>query len=205
LKIWISKDKSEQLLTLNLGNQNPDKSGYYGKLENSPDVLLLENFALFALDKDLFYFRDKNVFKIKETDVIQIYCRENNKIYQLNKKNQNWIAIKPIFKTNIKIEEINKILLPLIDIKVKKYYDEEKIEVDKTGLLSPNIEFGILDNNKKEYVLLIGKEIKNEYNYYAKLKEKELIFAVDRDVINDLKKNFFELTKISQTTNKTNK
>lgn len=194
LKLWIGKGKKQQLLTLKVGNQNPDKSGYYSKLENSPEVVLLENFTESVIDKDLFYFRDKDVFKLKQNEIIKFKVAIAGEIYEAERKDNMWNLVKPISKPNLKDEDVNRVLLPVSDLKVKKFYDgDEKVSIALTGLISPDIKIDIIDKSRNQYILYIGKEVKNEGAYYAKREGEDLIFSIDKYIINDLKKDLAKL------------
>ncbi len=205
LKLWLGKGKKQQLLVLNVGNQNPDKSGYYSKLENNPEVVLLENFTESVIDKDLFYFRDKDVFKVKQNEIEEFKIALANELYNAKREKNIWKLLKPVSKTNLKEESINKILISLAELKIKKFYDEgekKKINIANAGLISPDIKIEIIDKSKKSYVLYIGKEVKNQNAYYAKKKGKDLIFSIDKYIINDLKKDLEKLKEKDEEKNK---
>jgi len=194
LKLWLGKGKNQQMLTLKVGNQNPDKSGYYSKLENSPEVVLLENFTESVIDKELFYFRDKDVFKVKQNEIIKFKITLAGEIYEAERKDKIWNLVKPISKPDLKDEDVNKVLLPVSDLRVKKFYDgDEKVSIAKTGLISPDIKIEIIDESKKQYILYVGKEVKNQSAYYAKREGEDLIFSIDKYIINDLKKDLAKL------------
>jgi len=196
LKLWLGSGNKKEMLTLKVGNQNLDKSGYYAKLENSPEVLLLENFTESILDKDLFYFRDKDLCKIKANDIYGIKVKLNNENYELARKENKWNLLQPISKTNLTDEEINQIITPVADLRIKNFYDEDnKIDVSDTGLISPDITIDIFDKNKKSVKLFVGKETKDKDGYYVKRDGSEVVVSIDKKIVDDLKSN---LTKLKE-------
>jgi len=206
LKLYLKKEKGEEALVLKVGNQNPDKSGFYAKLENSPEVYILENFTESILDKDLHYFRDKDIFKIKESEVKIINITYSNENFEISKDEKNiWKLTRPVIKTNLKEEEVNKILIPILDLKSKKFYDEcKKISLYEAGINSPFVKIYLTDKKLNKYGILVGKEDKENYGYYAKKIDSEIIFTIDKYIINDMKDILANLKKVEENNSSTN-
>ncbi|MDD5065754.1 MAG: DUF4340 domain-containing protein [bacterium] len=187
-RIWTTARKNEdQLLTLNLGEQNPDKSAYYAKFENQPEIFLLEIKAESTLDRELFFFRDKEVFQVKSGDVKQITCNQEALNYELNLEGQSWIINSPVSYSNLNQADVKKVLGNILDISIKKFFDDkDAVPVPDAGLLSPNIRIKLVDNKNKAFTLLAGREIRNENQYYARLENANLVFGIDKTIVNDL-------------------
>ncbi len=183
-KVWIS----DKLLILKLGNQNPDHSGYYAKFENQPEVLLIEPVAESAIDKELFYFRNKELFSLNVDDLISCEVNFNNKDYLFKYIDDKWVMELPVKFDNPQEIDIKNLIGQIIDINIKKFFDSDmKISAANAGLISPLKIIKIIDKENKVYILNIGKEIKDEFQYYAKLEDPQgLIFAVDKDIIDDV-------------------
>ena len=182
-KIWIS----DQLLTLKLGNQNPDHSGHYAKFENQPEVLLLEPVAESTIDKELFYFRNKEIFSMNAEDAKSCLIKVDKKKYHFKYRDEKWIMELPVKFENLQEIDIRNLIGKIIDINIKKSFDnDKKNSIVSTGLISPDKNIKMIDNENKITILNIGKEIKDELQYYAKLDNKSLIFAVDKNIIDDV-------------------
>ncbi len=183
-KVWISN----KLLILKLGNQNPDHSGYYAKFENQPEVLLIEPVAESTIDKELFYFRNKELFSLNVDDLISCEVNFNNKDYLLKYIDDKWVMELPVKFDSPQEIDIKNLIGQIIDINIKKFFDNDmKISVANAGLISPLKIIKMIDKENKVYILNIGKEIKDEFQYYAKMEDiRNLIFAVDKDIIDDV-------------------
>ncbi|MBN1898048.1 MAG: DUF4340 domain-containing protein [Spirochaetes bacterium] len=197
LNVFTGKGKNQKMYRLSIGNQNPDFSGFYAKLENDPRLVILENFTESIIDKDVFYFRDKDIFKVKVTDVKEIDLSLDKTRYRLQREEGPWRLTKPVIKTNLKEEQVTRILLPLSELKARKYYDGPlKVSLAQTSLLFPPITIRLKAD--RSYTLTVGNEVKNEGVYYAKWTDNDLIFSIDKMIIDDLKKNMVELTMIEK-------
>lgn len=186
-KVWLAGKKQDRLLALNLGDQNPDKSGYYAKFENQPELILLENLAGSAISKDLFYFRQKDIFQTSVDNLQKAEFSQDNKVYTFSFINNNWIMNNPINYSDISQIEVKRILGNIVNLNIKRFFDEkQKVSLADTGLLSPNNIINLVDKLNKNVKLLIGKEIKDSNQYYAKKENEDLIFAVDKMIVNDL-------------------
>ncbi len=191
-KIWLG----QELVIFNLGNQNPDKSGYYAKFSNSPDVFLIEPVCESTIDKEIFYFRDKRIFTLNIEDIKLFTFKDNNRQYTLTKENNEWAMKEPIQYSGAGVEiEIKKILNNVIDISIKKFFDNKQhISISDAGLLSPDKVIKLIDNKNQSIRFNIGKEVSGDSNqYYAKLGNKNLIFSVDKNIIDDLNKDLKKL------------
>ena len=196
LKIWLGTGKDAKLLTLKIGNQNPDKSGFYAKLENRPSLFLLETLAETTIDKQLFYFRNKDIFKVDVNNINEIIVKNDKYEYKLEKVDGNWQMKSPVVSSNIKEADSTKILTTISDLKVKSYYDgKNKVSLVDAAVLNPSVKIVLIDNNKKEYVLNIGTEVKNKSEYYGRRDDEDLIFGVDKYTIDNLQKDLLNLKK----------
>ncbi len=198
LKIWLSQKKGEQLLTLHLGDQNPDQTGYYAKIENEPQVFLLENVAESTIDKDVFAFREKIIFQVKEEDISKIELSQDKEKYEFTLHGDKWIMNNPIMYSNINQEEVIRSLNSILGMRIKKFFDEDnKVNIADAGLLNPSMRIKLIDKKNKSILLEIGKEIKQDTGLYAKLKENPLIFEIDKTLLDGVIKDFknFETKK----------
>jgi len=182
-KVWTT----DKLLVLNIGDQNPDQSAYYAQFEDQSEVFLLELITESTIDKDLYYFRNKEIFTLSVDDVKECLIKSDKKRYVLKKENDIWKMEKPVVFDNPQEIDIKNLIGEIIDINIQKFYDNRKeINLANTSLLSPLKIIKIIDNQNKIYILYIGKEIKDEVEYYAKLHNNKMIFAVDKNIVDNI-------------------
>ncbi len=183
---------ADQVLTLKLGDKNPDQSGYYAKFENQPELMVIEIGAEAVIDKELLHFRDKEIFRLDAEDIKECRITDNGKKYALEYED-HWKMKLPIEFDEPEEIDIKEIIGNIADISVKEFFDmNKKVSAVKAGLKSSRRVITLIDNKKKEYILNIGKETEEYSRYYAGLAKKNLIFAVDKyiydDIISDLDK-----------------
>lgn len=186
-KVWLAGKKHDNLLILKLGDQNPDKSGYYAKFENQPEIILMENLAESIINKELFYFRQKDIFQTSIDNLQKVEFNQGTTVYSFLLINNNWIMNNPINFTNIQQIEVKRILGNIVNLNIKKFFDEKPIvTLIEAGLLSPNIIINLVDKLNKSVKLLVGKEVKGSNQYYAKKENDDIIFAIDKRIVDDL-------------------
>ncbi len=190
-KVWLGNNK---LLTLNVGNQNPDKSGYYAKFENRPDLFLLDIIAESTIDKDLMYFRYKDIIDADINKIEKFTISVNNENYIFTKKDNQWNIVSPVEWSDLSDSDSVRFLTTVKDLKVKTYYDDSnKVSVSDAGLLNPQVKIVLTDTEKHEYSISIGKEVKDKSEYYARKDDEILVFGVDKYTVDNLQK---DLTKL---------
>ncbi len=196
-KIWTGSGKNQKLYTLLIGNQNPAKTGFYVKFKNRPELLLAENYTESVFSKELYYFRDKDIFKITATDIKEFEIVTRTNVYKCIKKEENWFLEKPVTNSSVKEGDVMQILTSIVDLKVRKFFDiKNKVNIIETGLLSPAIKIKLREKDtNKLYQLNIGREIKEDYTYYAKLEGDKKIISVDKYTVEDILKNLEKLKK----------
>ncbi len=194
LKFWLGTGKNQKLLVLKVGNQNPDKSGYYAKFENRPEVVLLDIIAESTIDKNLLYFRYKDIVDADVDSIEKFTVKFNNESYMFQKKNNVWSLISPIVWDNLSDSDSVKFLAAIKDLKVKTYYDDkETVSAADAGVLNPSMQISLIDKTQKIYNINIGKEVKGKSEYYGRNDNNGIIFGVDKSIIDNLQKDLVKL------------
>lgn len=190
LKVWKKGEES----SLSLGTQNPDKTGYYAKFNDEKKIWLIETLAESTIDKNLYHFRDKTIFTKNIEDIKEFHFQYNQKKYLIIKENNTWVMKRPIEYAENQVE-IKRIISGALDISIKDFFDDpkKKVNLSDTGLLSSDISIKMIDNQNQSYILNIAKEIKDANQYYAKINNNSLIFAVDKFIIDNLDKDLEKL------------
>ena len=153
---------------------------------------MIEIGAEAVIDKELLHFRDKEIFRLDAEDIKECRITDNGKKYALEYED-HWKMKLPIEFDEPEEIDIKEIIGNIADISVKEFFDmNKKVSAVKAGLKSSRRVITLIDNKKKEYILNIGKETEEYSRYYAGLAKKNLIFAVDKyiydDIISDLDK-----------------
>ncbi len=133
LSLWV-KDK-EQPVKLLIGMENPLDKSLFAKKEDDSRIVLLASYLKSALDKTIFDFRQKDIFKFETQDVKSIRLRAEEIAWEAQKKEEDWFFLKPVSALARK-SRIEDVLRALSGLRAKEFVSEQKQEADieKHGL-----------------------------------------------------------------------
>jgi hypothetical protein len=183
--LWIKgKDLPVKVL---VGMENPIDNTLFAKREDEKRVVLLASSLKTTVDKKLFDFRGKDVFKFETADVRAIKVRSGDVAWAASKKDDRWELTAPIAAL-ANGSKLDNLLYTLSGLKAKEFVSENKSDEDikKNGLDKPEYEVNLsLSSVNKEAVLSLHK---SDDKVYAAGSLSEKIVLVDGTVLNDLGK-----------------
>jgi len=183
--LWL-KDKDLPVKVL-IGMENPIDNTLFAKREDEKRVVLLSSSLKTGLDKKLFDFRSKDVFKFETADVRAIKVRAGNAAWSASKKDDIWELTAPIAAL-ANGSRLDSLLYALSGLKAKEFVSERKSDEDirKNGLDKPEYEVVLsMPAGNKEAVLSLHK---SDDKVYAAGSLSDKIVLIDGTVLNDLGK-----------------
>ncbi len=164
INLWF-KDKDKPIKIL-IGMENPLGNTFFAKRDDETRVVLIPSHLKSLMEKSLFDFREKNIFKFQTDDVKSVKLRAKKTRWEASKKGEEWFFKNPV-NALAKSSKIDDILSSLSGLKAKEFVSEEKKkdDVKKYGLDRP------------EYEITLGMPQENQEVTFSLHKEEDKLFA----------------------------
>ncbi len=190
ISLWF-KDKDEPVKIL-IGMENPLGNTFFAKRDDETRVVLIPSHLKSLMEKSLFDFREKNIFKFEADDVKSVKLRAKKTLWVASKKGEEWFFRNPV-NALVKTSKIYDILSSLSDLIAKEFVSEEKKkdDVKKIGLDHPDYEIILgmpLENQEVTFSLH-----KKEDKLYATTSLSSKIVEAEDSLLSDLEKEAEEL------------
>ncbi|MCK4263544.1 MAG: DUF4340 domain-containing protein, partial [Candidatus Aminicenantes bacterium] len=185
------KDKEPQVKIL-IGMENPLDNTFFAKRENETRVVLLSSSLKNLLEKSVFDFRQKDIFKFETDEAKSIKLSAKKIQWEALKKEEEWFLKKPV-KALVKSSKINDILYSLSNLKAKEFVSEEKTkeEIKNYGLDQADYEVSLsMPLSNQEVTFFIHKD---DEKVYATTSLSPKIVEIEDSIISDLEKKAEEL------------
>ena len=183
---------TEKSVTILIGMQNPLDNTFFAKREDETRVVLLSSSFKDLLDKNLFDFRQKNIFKFDTNDAERIQLSSVQIQWKALKEGQEWFLQAPVEALANK-SKISSILVSLSNLKAIRFVSEEKNEAEmKTyGLDNPDVTvFLSFPGTDQPLILAINKI---EDKAYATASPSPKIIEIEAALLSDLEATTEEL------------
>ncbi|MFQ6109477.1 MAG: DUF4340 domain-containing protein [Candidatus Aminicenantales bacterium] len=182
----------EKPIKILVGEENPLDRTFFAKREDEKRVVLIPSHLKNLLEKSLFDFRMKDVFRFETDDVKGIRLRTNDLSWRAVKKKDDWLLKKPV-EALAESSRISDILYSLSNLRAKEFVSEEKKqeEIKRYGLDRPDYEIILempLENKEVTFCL---KKIEDKL--YATTSLSSKIIAAEDSILKDLEKKPEEL------------
>jgi uncharacterized protein YpmB len=164
ISLWF-KDEDKPIKIL-IGMENPLDNTFFAKRDDETKVVLIPSSLKSLMEKSLFDFREKNIFKFETDDVKNIKLRAKKTRWEASKKEEEWFFKNPV-SALAKSSNIDNILSSLSSLKAREFISEEKKkdEVGKYGLDRP------------EYEITLGMPLENQEVTFSLHKEEDKLYA----------------------------
>lgn len=185
------KDK-EQQVKIFIGMENPLDNTFFAKRENETRVVLLSSSLKNLLEKSVFDFRQKDIFKFETDEARSIKLSAKKIQWEALKKEEEWFLKKPV-KALVKSSKINDILYSLSNLKAKEFVSEEKTkeEIKNYRLDWADYEVSLsIPLSNQEVTFFIHKD---DEKVYATTSLSPKIVEIEDSIISDLEKKAEEL------------
>lgn len=164
LTLWFKG--REQPVKLLIGMENPLDKSLFAKREDDPRIVLLSSYLKSSLDKSVFDFRQKDIFKFESQEVNRIVCQAKEVVWQAVKREEDWHLEKPVAALAQKTR-VEDLLRSLAGLRAKAFLCEQKqpADLEKYGL------------EKAEYVVTLTLPSQNQELTFFLHKEGEKLYA----------------------------
>jgi hypothetical protein len=164
ISLWF-KDKEKPIKIL-IGMENPLDQTFFTKRDDETRVVLIPSSLKTLMEKTLFDFREKNIFKFEADDVKSVKLQARKTRWEASKKGEEWFFNNPV-NALAQSSKIDNILSSLSSLKAKEFISEEKKkdDVKKYGLDRP------------EYEITLGMPLENQEVTFSFHKEEDKLYA----------------------------
>jgi hypothetical protein len=169
------------------GMENPIDSTIFTKKEGDPRIVLLASHLKTQVDKKLFDFRQKDVFKFETEDVAGLKLKAKDIAWEARKKDDGWFFQSPLVAL-AKKNRMEDILRALSGVRAKEFVAETKTdeEIAKFGLKEAEYSVSLsLPSKNQEMSFFLHKE---EDKVYVTTSLSPKIILAEGQVITDLEK-----------------
>jgi hypothetical protein len=182
-----SKGKEEPVRIL-VGMENPLDQKFFAKREDETRVVLISSTHKTLLEKKIFDFREKSIFKFETDSVMGLKLRSGDIQWEAEKKEEEWFLRKPVESLAEK-SDITSLLSSLSDLKAKEFVSEAKTdeELKKFMLDAPSntITFQMpLENQEVTFYIQ-----KTEDKVYATTSLSPKIIEVEDTILSKMEKD----------------
>ncbi|MGE5741293.1 MAG: DUF4340 domain-containing protein, partial [Candidatus Aminicenantes bacterium RBG_16_66_30] len=190
VSLWVKgKDAPVRLL---VGMENPLDKTLFAKREDDPRIVLLSSTLKTTLDKPIFDFRQKDVFKFTAADVKGIRVRARAVAWQAQREETGWSLKSPV-ASRAAARLVDSLLDSLSGLRAKAFVAEEKsaATLKEFGLESPEYEVALsLPAANQEIVFLLHKD---GDNLYATTSQSLKIISFEGTLLADLDRKVDEM------------
>ena len=164
LTLWYKGQA--QPVKLLIGMENPLDNTLFAKREDDKRIVLLASFLKSNLEKKMFDFRQKDIFKFEPEDVGSIKLKAKDISWQAQKKEAEWFLESPV-KALAKKSRVEDVLRALSNLRAKEFVAEQKqeAEVAKFGLKEP------------DYSVTLSLPAMNQEVIFSLHKQDEIVYA----------------------------
>jgi hypothetical protein len=190
VSLWLKGQEAP--VRLLVGMENPLDKTLFAKRADDPRVVLLASSLKVDLDKTVFDFRLKDVFKFTAADVKDIRVKAGDIAWQAGRDESGWLLKAPVAARADK-GKIDALLEALSGLKAKAFVAEAKTEaaVKDYGLEKPEYEVALsLPSESREIVFALHK--KGEASY-ATTSQSTKIITFESTLLADLDRKVEDL------------
>jgi hypothetical protein len=176
--------------SLRFGDQTAvENSNYAGRGDTL--VYIVSGSSKSAVEKQLFYWRDKSVSKIDQKNVVEMRLRNKNGAFTFVKEGMEWKMTEP---RDVPAENlaVNAMLRKIQNDKVKSIISEDFSNPDAFGLRKPGFVVDLYIGEGKAHKQLMFSFLKGNVSN-GKDSSRPHVFTVDSTFIKEFDKSFFDL------------
>ncbi len=174
-------------IKIQIGMQNPLDNTFFAKKVEEKRVVLISSSLKSLLEKKVFDFRQKDIFKFESDQAKSIKLKAKGIQWEAEKEDEDWFLRKPVNALAQK-NKINDILFALSNLKAKEFVSEEKKgeEIKKYELDKSDYEVAIdfpLENRQVTFFIH-----KKDDKVHATSSISPKILQVEDSILSDLEK-----------------
>ncbi len=182
----------EKSTTINFGEMNPSRTGYYVRIDDQPKLYLVADTLRNALRKSLLDLRDKSVVNIATDDVDYLAIKKDEGSIQLKRESdEEWYIVEPI-RSKAKKSTLTALVRSLTTFNADEVIDVPGKPLNFYGLDRPMATVELKGKNFQQTLEIGGPQIKedgskSETKLYAKIREREPIYVIENRIPKSLK------------------
>jgi len=173
VSLWAKGQEAP--VRLLVGMENPLDKSLFAKRDDDPRVVLLPSTLKSTLEKTVFDFRQKDVFKFAAADVQTIRVKSKNAAWRAAREEAGWSLESPVAARAAK-SKIDSLLDSLSALRAKAFVAEEKTPaaLEDFGLGKPAYEVALsLPAANQEIIFILSQE--GEANYATTSQSSKII------------------------------
>ncbi len=190
ITLWF-KDR-EQPVKILVGGENLLDSTFFAKRDDETRVVLIPSHLKDTMDKSLFKFRQKDIYRFETDEVKRVILRAKAIQWEAEKKEEEWFLEKPVKSLAVE-SKISGILNSLSNLKAKEFVSEDKPieDLKKFGLDQPDYEIALsLPVKSQELTFSLHKK---DEKLYATTSLSSKIIETEDTILSDLEEEVLEL------------
>ena len=161
----------------------------YVKTASAASVYLVDAGIINDLSKKPLDLYHRQVMKFRKNEVVRIELRSKDReAITCIKQERDWRIVEPVRK-KAKNYEINGILQKLYELKTRRFVTEKAARLSMYGLDHPDVEITLTYEDGSKETLHVGKSLPDSDLAYAKTAAKDIIFVIEKDVVDELRKD----------------
>jgi len=164
ITLWF-KDLEKPVRIL-LGAENPLDNTLFAKRDDEARVVLIPSHLKGTVEKSLFDFRQKDIFRFETDDVKNIKMQAKESRWEAEKKEDEWFFKRPV-EALAKESKITGILNSLSGLKAKEFVSEEKNKEEV-------VQFGL---ERPDYEVVLAMPVENQEVTFSLHKKDEKLYA----------------------------
>ena len=191
LKLILESEQGE-IHTLYLGNPKGEK-GYFGKINDSKNIVLVDPKLFDALSQKAVEFLDKTLLAFEEKEILELSLRSKNETLRMVRGESNhWDILSPI-KTTADLSTINSLLFDLKEARIAEFI-KISLDIPKTfGLDAPRKSFSLKMKDGKTWTLQLGNETSDGQQVFASRSGESTVFSISKEAVNKLFRSLHDL------------
>ena len=190
VSLWLKGQEAP--VRLLVGMENPLDKSLFAKRADDPRVVLLSSSLKTALEKPVFDFREKDVFKFTAADVTGIRVKAKTVAWRASREGTGWSLETPVAALALK-GTIEALLDSLSGIRAKAFVAEEKTPASLKAFGLDKAEYEValsLPATEQEIVFFLHREGEN---LYATTSQSTKIVNFEGTLLADLDRKVDEL------------
>jgi hypothetical protein len=172
--------------------ENPLDSTLFSKREDDPRIVLLSSSLKSDLDKKVFDFRQKDIFKFQSEDVAAVRLRAKDISWRALKKEGEWYLESPV-KALAKKNRVEDVLRTLSGLRAKEFVAEQKQEADISKYGLKDAEYSVSLNLPAANQEIVFSLHKQDDTVYATTSLSTKIITAEDRVLADIEKKVEDL------------
>jgi hypothetical protein len=188
--LWVKgKDAPVRVL---IGMENPLDKSLFAKREDDPRLVLLSSTLKATLDKKVFDFREKDIFRFETAEAKSVRVRAKDVSWEADRDAEGWLLRVPVRALANK-SKVDSLLESLCGLKAKEFLSESKDPgvVRKLGLEKPEYEVALTMPAANKDIVFFFHKVGDKS--YAMTSQSSKIIAFEGPLLADLEKKTDEL------------